>query len=689
MAGEITDQQLIDAATDATNLGLIVNGPASGAGSTVVVRTGQQVPTLARAGATIAQGPPGQSLNDRGMWAANTVYAPLDLFTAPDNNSYRVLTAFTSGNAFVVNGNIVLNAKSGTDGATTPNFTAPVEANHGVYVGSSATPLAQGLIISAGTDPGSFVISDRKGNVILYVDAAGVVQAGSIYARKLQADTFSCAQIVVGVGSLLMSALADAGLFMVKDRKGAIPVYVDEAGVLQVGAANIRSLTATTFTQTSTGPQLQGIGKGVFDYELMYFPSYGQSLSIGTWSILPNAAGPYVFSTVPVWDNLMFVGGTLPLANTASAANYASLVPLVEQLYGSNNGNWQPPANGLTAYNLGSPGGETPVSGALQTIKHMLSVENNLQTADIDFQFIGSCPGKGGSSISQLSSGTAPYTRLLDEITRAKAFADAQGKIFGVPAVCWTQGENDNGESVATYTALADALFVQMNTDIKAITGQTKNVQILMYQTFGNVYGSTIFNIALAQLALGNKDANVGTIYPNYHCVCSAYMLQTDFADATHLSAQASKQLGGYYGKAFKKIIVDNNPTWSPLPVQTVQMSGAYILITVGLDKTGLVIDTTNYTTENGAQPNAGFTLVDGSGNPVAITSVTIVGQNRIKVLCSTPPVAGMILRYGAANTNGGLGGNIRDNDGSIYTVDCGGVPAPLHNWFRQWSHTF
>jgi hypothetical protein len=628
--------------------------------------------------AVIQSGPPGQGFTFRGEWAANTSYAAYDVVTY-QGGTYLVTTAHTSGSA--IDGTKF--AQLATSGATTPNFVAPVTAPS-VVLGTTLDPNGQTQVSSASSDPGPSVVADSKGFVANYTDDEGVFHATAIDVASFDVQDLSAASlasVTMTVGSYadISSSPSDIGPQALVDAKGFVPMFVDDEGVLQLGAARVGSLVVET-SLTSPGPvaPLQGVGNGAFDYEMMYVPTYGQSLSIGTWSILNNPTGPYVFTTTQKYDSLMFVGGTLPLANSAATSNYASLVPLIEQLYGSNNGNWQPAANAAAAYNSTVPLGETPLSGAYETIKAMIAAENGLQPADQPYQFIGSCPGVGGQSIAQLSSGTQGYTRLLDEVTRAKAFADAQGKIFGVPAIFWIQGENNVGMTTAQYVSAATTLLNQINSDIKAITGQTKDIQFLMYQTFGYAYGNGVFAISVAQWELGQQQAN-------FHCVCPAYELQTDFADQTHLSPQGNKMLGGYMGKAYKRIVVDGIANYSPLSQVSVQVSGSTILLTTNLDKTPLVIDTSNYTTENGAQPNAGFTLVDGSGNPVTISSVTIVGQNRIRIVAAQPVVAGYTLQYGAY----ARGGNIRDNDGAFFTVDCGGVSYPLHNWLRQFAHTF
>ena len=152
-----------------------------------------------------------------------------------------------------------------------------------------------------------------------------------------------------------------------------------------------------------------------YDYQMVYLPSYGQSLAFGSTAV------PVISTTQP-WDSLMFVGGVIAQAGSTNGGIdptlYASLMPLVEQ-------NWEPAPNATYLGNDGNPLGETPVSGALNTIKSQILAEDNLEPADKLYQFVGSAPAKGGTDISGLTRGTAPYNRVLSEVTYAMGFAAA------------------------------------------------------------------------------------------------------------------------------------------------------------------------------------------------------------------------------------------------------------------------
>jgi hypothetical protein len=243
------------------------------------------------------------------------------------------------------------------------------------------------------------------------------------------------------------------------------------------------------------------------------------------------------------------------------------------------------------------------------------------------------------------------------------------------------------------YAAELITLFNDLNTDIKAITGQTEDVQFIMYQTFGGVpaYGPPAFNIAVAQL-------QVAQTMPNAHVATPAYPIENEDLYDVHLTPSGSKQLGGYYGKWFKRIVVDGNTGFKVLEpnASSFQLSGNTVSIAVPLDQTPLMVDTTNYTSQTGPLPNYGFQLSDASGAAVPIT-VAISGPATIQITASEDIQTGFTLTYGASpdGVHGGWG-NIRDNQGTIDTVSVPGAGVngaarimPLHNWLRQFSHTF
>lgn len=227
--------------------------------------------------------------------------------------------------------------------------------------------------------------------------------------------------------------------------------------------------------------------------------SYGQSLSLGERAVVlfpTNNAVPAADS-----DNvgLMFAGGTRP-------TDLSSLVPFAEQAT---------PVD-LASWNIATPG-ETPLYGALLTIKGMDSAFH-----------IGSAAGRGGSAIVDLSKGTAPYARLLAQVTAAKGLSPGAYSVMGI---IWMQGESDAGNT--NYAAEFSQLVLDLDHDIRAITGQGA-IQFYVCET--------------AQADVGAQQLAVAAAMAQVHIACHDSDYPT--SDGAHLTAASSRAVGAALGTA-------------------------------------------------------------------------------------------------------------------------------------------
>jgi hypothetical protein len=392
-----------------------------------------------------------------------------------------------------------------------------------------------------------------------------------------------------------------------------------------------------------------------YDYELCYIPCYGQSLSLG-------AGGIPALSLHQRFDSLMFAGGTIAQAYSSDlSADYGSLIPLVEN---NNQPNFD---TSLIVYP-----GESPLSGAFEAVKELMASQDGLSTSSVTYKLLGSCPGQSGVGIADLSRGTVPYERLLYEVQAAKSLAAQAGLTFGLPALFWLQGEADGCcLSQAQYFSYLQQLFQSLNSDVKAVTGQAKDVQFFSYQTAT----SKAFHIACAQYQLSTAMANV-------HVASPAYPLQTQ-GDGTHLTPLSYKVMGAYFGSAYKRVVV-NGEAWLPLSPKTITASGAAIVIDFNIAGTALVADGSSITTTSLYRPAYGFFLADASGNSVDIAGqVEITGAAQITITSPEAVTTGFTVGYGMG------GGNIRDTYGEQYVFNSGGLQQPMHNWLTVFEYTF
>ena len=129
-------------------------------------------------------------------------------------------------------------------------------------------------------------------------------------------------------------------------------------------------------------------------------------------------------------------------SDSGDAVPYDRLVPLVEKFYDA------------TTFQLG----ESPNGGTTDLISQLIGSGVCL---------IGSSPGLGGTSIANLSQGSASYARLITQAQRAALLVREAGGTFAVPAVTWLQGEADQGvTSRSGYVTALATLAAQLAADI-------------------------------------------------------------------------------------------------------------------------------------------------------------------------------------------------------------------------------
>ena len=430
--------------------------------------------------------------------------------------------------------------------------------------------------------------------------------------------------------------------FSVTDENNNIILAVDNQGRL-VANFDLAPKTGGGTTETPSGPRL-------YDYSVNQIFGYGQSLSVGQ-------SAPAI-STAQSYDNLMFTRGMRPqydYPTETSAQWYASLVPAIEA---------QSPTQDVLA--------ETPSMGTADMIKERILAEDGKSYTQHQYQILISTPGYGATTIGQLSKGGTHFARMVEQATYGKALANAAGRTHAVQAVTWTQGESDYlaGTSQETYAVWLNTLIADINTDIKAATGQTKNIQVIGYQISSHIYyASDDFpDIALAQL-------EVEATNPLFYIACAMYPFS--YHSGGHITNVSTRWLGGYYGLAYKRIVI-NGEDWKPLkPIASVQQSN-FVEIRFHVPDGPLVFDTTQVA----AQTNYGFALVDQNGTALTISSVEIIDTDRIRITASAPIPAGAKVRYAFTGDTISGKGNLRDSQGDTITFAIPGRAAKrMDNW--------
>lgn len=315
---------------------------------------------------------------------------------------------------------------------------------------------------------------------------------------------------------------------------------------------------------------------------------------------------------------------------------------------------------------------ESPLVGALSYAWELFGKEDDTAPGDVDYKYIGTSRAMSAQTIAALSkNGSTPiYANVIGDVSSVQPDR--------VEAINWTQGEADKDTPEANYYAALVALTDDYNTDIKAITGQPQDVLLFTYQTCSQA--GAFDKVAQAQLRAAQTDKRIYMANPNYFM---------DFFDGLHYTAISAKWAGGYFALARKRTINDGKPFEPLWPERSAVVGNA---IDLYFNKSGLQFDTTNMP----AQINQGFTVKDAGGAAVAISGVSVIGSNRVRIVCAAAPGAGWQVNYGENTVTGkpngfaGHGGNLRDNAGdTLRFVDpYTNIDKPMHNWsvLFQWT---
>ena len=481
------------------------------------------------------------------------------------------------------------------------------------------------------------------------------VQAGDILAiRALTANIYSY------IGGI------DYGSGVYVGTAGAFPSTVTLGGAGSL-IPQIR-FTITTVTQTvtaSTFSQLQALAGGASataiaiasaDYPARYTTnagwngllSYGQSNSDGV-----NAQS--ALSTTQPYSNLTFGSGARAgrAGNAWGAVNTTPGTSTSKALIEENA------SAGTLAADGASNSGETLCTGATSTACELAAINDGIDPAG--FIWFASAPGHTGYTISQLNKGTAWYSNLTSHVTDAKALATAATKGYKVPAVVFLQGEGvaQGPTSYASYKTLVTQLAADLDTDIRAITGQSEPVHFLIWQIAGSNGGASLATVA--DIRRAQFDA-VDSATRLLHMVAPMYPLPGQ-SDQIHMTPVSQLRIGRTSGRALRQLVmarVKPDVLWPTMAYAR----GTELRIKFRAPKLPLVLDTSLL----GVVTDSGFKVTDGTGTlTLSNVRVTSAGDEIAITLnrtLGTTPVVRYALDYASSLTNLTLcaGGTVRDS---------------------------
>lgn len=440
--------------------------------------------------------------------------------------------------------------------------------------------------------------------------------------------------------------------FSLSDKSGNVALGIKNDGTVAVDDIETNKLKVGGKDIAEIVGQVKKVGS--YAYNVVHFEIFGQSLSQGAYSTP-------VLTTSQKQDSIMFSGGIRPQHPSYDVPNFfADFIPLIEKA----------DISGYVGY-------ETPCGGATEAVKQLIQNENGITFDKQKYQLLGTACGEGGMSIATLST-TYLNNNLKPAITNAFNLCQSKGLTYGMPLMGWVQGEEDNkpGSNVTiqqykdrlqNLIGLVDAHLKTLDSNL-ALNGVI-TTQLCSFKTSGRA--EPHIELAIYQAATASNT--------NVHLACPLYIF--DYKDGYHIDGPSSKWMGAYIGLAHKRILVDGED-WKPVhPISHVKQ-GRILEVKFHVPVQPLVFDTSHIALNT----NYGFSLVDGSNNAIAISSVVLTQGDTVKIIAATPIPTGAKLRYAwspstSPNRTTGPRGNMRDSQGDDLIFDPTGINKPMHNW--------
>lgn len=277
--------------------------------------------------------------------------------------------------------------------------------------------------------------------------------------------------------------------------------------------------------------------------------------------------------------------------------------------------------------------------------------------------------GQGLTDIARMSKGTIPYYRFLKNINKAYTYSKKRHWEFVIPAICWMQGESDIADYPGTdYKKLLQNFSRDINYDIKQITRQKENVQIVCYQTSTITKGARYVRDNYDCLESRPPQAQMELVRDDSLFWASGPTYPYSFVrEDLHIDA-ASQQ---YHGKLSARTvlgIIRNKARFKGLVPLTPSVKGNQVFLPMDIPVAPIVFDTVavNNTT------HYGFSVINKDNTD--ITEDVVIKHDTVIVTCNSSPI-GCKLRYGIngelmrSGRRVGPRGNLRDSQ------------IPLHNW--------
>lgn len=272
--------------------------------------------------------------------------------------------------------------------------------------------------------------------------------------------------------------------------------------------------------------------------------------------------------------------------------------------------------------------------------------------------------GQGATAIANLSKGTQPYQRFIENIQTAYETAQERGWDFFVPAICWMQGESDIVDYPSTiYHNMLTQIWKDMNDDILQITQQKDSIPFICYQANSltraeqfkaNTYVCRETEVPQTFVNLLRDNKHFWASGPTYPYTC--------VNEKIHIDAQGQQAVGELAARSVIGILRGAERFRGLIPTQT-ETDKDTVIIHFNTSSI-LALDTIQVRKAE----HYGFSVINMENKNI-IQEVVLDGSN-IKLTCSESPIDCRIRYavngdYMKSGNQHGPRGNLRDSEGN------------------------
>jgi hypothetical protein len=270
------------------------------------------------------------------------------------------------------------------------------------------------------------------------------------------------------------------------------------------------------------------------------------------------------------------------------------------------------------------------------------------------------------------------YAAALFEVSAIKRLAALSGKTYGVGAIVLTHGETDGTSE--SYEDDVDRLRRDLGADIRAITGQTTPIPLLLTQQQTCPGDNSKAASLIAEWKSGLDHEN--------EIICVGPKYQYPYAsDRLHLVARGYDELGEKYAEVYYERVVLGH-RWQPLQPVAVNRKDRVVTVDFHVPVPPLVwgdeMPAPHQTAHTRWSKGRGFEVANREGE-LTIDSVAIRGNSVFITLASVPPPTDLVVRYAVTQDDSGMQGGLatgrigqlRDSDPLVGY----GTKSAQYNW--------